>query len=204
MFLLPWIRWVSFAPATSLSKENHGIGVLELVNCIRGGEKMRYNFSVHWDNSELKLLLNGMLVDHDLTSIPQAWIEADSVPDKQIQMIDYVYWKSALRVSFKGWYFHLFCCPVLLLAFLSEYVPQIISYSLPTIQPSPNLLCHLLYLILKVHPHLCALCQMTTWEKPKALIKYSAWSQFWHWNEFSAIQCKKKPGFFRLKDIQML
>lgn len=192
LFLLPWIRWAGFAPTTALSKEHHGTGALELVSCTRGGETMRYHF---WGNSELKLLLNGMLVDHDLTSSPQAWIEVDSVPDKQIQMIDCIYWRSALLVSFKGWYFHLFCYPVLLLASHSEYVLQIISYSLPPLQPSPNLLCHLLYLILKAHPWLCALCQINTLENSKALTKYSAWSRFWHWNEFSAIQCKKKPLF---------
>lgn len=192
LFLLPWIRQASFAPTTTLSKEHHGIGTLELVSCTRGGETMRHNF---WGNSELKLLLNGMLVDRDLTSSLQAWIEADSVPDKQIRMIDYIYWKFAPHFSFKGWYFHLFCYSVLLLASHSEYVLQIISYSLPALQPSPNLLCHLLYFILKAHAHLCALCQMTTWEKSKALTKYSAWSQFWHWDEFSAIQRKKKPLF---------
>lgn len=79
LFLLPCIRWTHFAPTTSLSKEPHGFGTHELVSFSRGGETMRYNF---WDNSELKLLLNGMLVDHDLTSSLQAWIEADSVPDK--------------------------------------------------------------------------------------------------------------------------
>lgn len=110
-----------------------------------------------------------MLVDHDLTSSLQAWIEADSVPDKQIQMIDYVYWESALHVSFKGWYFHLFCYPVLLLAFLSEYVLQIISYSQPTLLPSPNLLCHLLYFILKL-TRIFALCA-----------KWPLWKNQKHW-----------------------